>query len=193
LILNPAFSGAQLLRAILQDFGLPPNGSTRGELFQTITQFLLRQAAVGSIGVLIIDEAQALSSPALEQVRLLSNVETTKVKLLQIVLVGQPELAHRLKTDPRLRALHQRISVRYHIQPLSAEEVAAYVAHRLRTAGSKGGPLFTPEAIHRIARLSQGVPRQINQWCDRVLLAGFVQGTKTLDETLVEKTLGGFS
>lgn len=193
LILNPNVSGVQLLRIILQDFGALEEapggrwGSHRGQLLQAIEQFLLKQATVGSCGVLILDEAQALSSSTLEQVRLLSNVETPKSKLLQIVLVGQPELEERLSRETRLRALNQRIAVRYRIDPLAEEEVAAYIEHRLRVAGAKEFPRFTPEAIARIARISRGIPRQINLLCDQSLLAGFVRESPWIDESMVNQ------
>jgi len=201
LILNPALSGTQLLRAILLDFGLgsttgtagdPPKrlGSTRGELLQTVEQFLLGLADTNGVGVLIIDEAQALSPATLEQVRLLSNVETPKAKLLQIILIGQPELAQHLKKDARLRALHERIAVRYHIQPLSETEVADYIDHRLKIAGSTGIVQFTPEAISSIAQLSGGIPRRINLLCDQALVAGFVHESTTIDPTLVGTAQG---
>ena len=196
LILNPTLSGSQLLQAILRDFGIQSAdengksvriGSTKGQVLEAIERFLLQQAAVGGVGVLIIDEAQALSTLTLEQVRLLSNVETPKEKLLQIVLVGQPELAHRLATDSRLRALNQRIAVRYHIQPLAEEEVARYIEHRLRIAGGKEALRFTDDASARIASLSGGIPRQINRLCDQALLAGFIHESKVIDESMVEK------
>lgn len=203
LILNPALSGTQLLRNILQDFGASQEnpaaatngtartttrmGSTRGDLLRGIEQFLLEQARGGGTAVLIIDEAQALSTNALEQVRLLSNVETPKDKLLQIVLVGQPELSDRLAGDVRLRALHQRIAVRYHIQPMAQEEVAAYIAHRLKAAGAARPPEFTAQALEEIAASSGGFPRRINLLCDHILLAGFVQETQRIDLLLVKE------
>ncbi len=196
LILNPTLSGGQLLRAIVQDFGVLPNGSnenakprrstlTRGELLYGMERFLLAEVQSGGTAVLIIDEAQALSASALEQVRLLSNVETTKTKLLQIVLVGQPELDERLVTESRLRALNQRIVVRYQIQPLGTEEVAAYIEHRIRVAGEKALARFTPGAMVLIARVSGGIPRRINLLCDQALLAGFVQESRTINESMV--------
>ncbi len=212
LILNPTLSAAQLLRAVLRDFGAEsdngrPAPRTRSELGVAIEEFLLRQAESSGNAVLIIDEAQALSVSTLEQVRLLSNVETAKRKLLQIVLIGQPELNQRLARDPRLRALQQRIVVRYRIQPLSRSEVSEYVRHRLqaaahprggissaagtvppRSAAAQDGTLhFTEEAIAAIARVSGGVPRRINLLCDQALLAGFVRESKQIDESMIEK------
>jgi general secretion pathway protein A len=123
-------------------------------------------------------------------VRLLSNVETAKRKLLQIVLIGQPELDQRLAQDGRLRALQQRIAVRYRIQPLRPDEVAEYVRHRLQTAGSDGTTHFTTEALFAIARLSEGVPRRINLLCDQALVAGFIRESRTIDESMVDEASG---
>ena len=189
LILHPTLNSTQLLRAVLKDFGLPPTGASRAHLLQAIETFLLAQAASASDAVLVVDEAQALSPSALEQIRLLSNIETPKRKLLQIVLIGQPELDERLNRDPRLRALHQRIAVRYRIPPLAEEEVASYIEHRIQIAGEKGVPSFTRAAISRIAEISQGIPRRINRICDQALLAGFVRDSLTIDESMVEQAL----
>ena len=188
LILNPTFSGIQLLQAILRDWDVESSGGTnKGELLVQIEHFLLKQAEMRGNTVLIIDEAQALSAQTLEQVRLLSNVETTKTKLLQIVLIGQPELSQRLAGEPRLRALQQRIAVRYHIQPLDEEEVTEYIRHRLHAAGSEGNTNFTPGAISLIAQASRGIPRQINLLCDQALVAGFVRESREIDESMVEE------
>ena len=200
LILNPALNGTQLLQAILRDFEGEPAGSVppdrqnpetknRGPLLMAIERFLIRQASTQGTAVVVIDEAQALSAAALEQVRLLSTVETTKTKLLQIVLIGQPELDHRLTQDSRLRALRQRIAVHYRIQPLNTQEVAAYIQHRLQVAGPDATVLFTPGALERIAEISRGLPRSINQICDQALLAGFVRETHEINETVLEEAL----
>ena len=192
LILNPTLSATQLLRAMLRDFGAEsndghPSPRSRSELLVAIESFLLRQAESSGNAVLIIDEAQALSVSTLEQVRLLSNVETAKRKLLQIVLIGQPELDQRLAEDPRLRALQQRIAVRYRVQPLGRDEVSHYVRHRLQAAAPGGTLHFTEEAIAAVARISGGVPRRINLLCDQALLAGFVRESKQIDESMIEK------
>lgn len=201
LILNPNLSAAHFLRAIVRDFGIQKDGSvstlgsqqigtTRGELLETIERFLLKEAGTGSAVVLIVDEAQALSSTTLEQIRLLSNVETPTEKLLQIVLVGQPELAIRLATDARLRALDERIAVRYQLDPLSPDEVGAYIEHRIRSAGSSTGfPKFSLEAVTLVAQLSKGIPRRINMICDQALLAGYVhESPRLIDASLVRRT-----
>jgi general secretion pathway protein A len=129
--------------------------------------------------VLFIDEAQDLSDEMLEEVRLLSNLETDDRKLLQIVLLGQPELRERLER-PELRQLRQRITVRYHLGPIDPEETEAYILHRLSVAGSHGRPAFTPRAVRTIHRCSRGVPRLINAICDKSLLAGYVEGRDLL-------------
>ena len=191
LILNPTLNPTQLLRATLRDFGLDSAAAgNRGELLVAIEEFLLQQAKTEGNAVLIIDEAQSLSVSTLEQVRLLSNVETAKNKLLQIVLIGQPELSQRLARDPRLRALQHRIAVHYQIQPLTQEDVTEYIRHRLQTAGSDGNTRFTKEAIAVIARISQGLPRQINLLCDQALVAGFIRESKEIDESMVEEVSG---
>lgn len=191
LVLNPALSGTQMLRAILRDFNGAgsENPKTRGDMIAGIECFLLQLAQSGGSGVVILDEAQALSPFTLEQIRLLSNVETAKAKLLQIVLLGQPELSRRLSQDPRLRALHQRIAVRYQIEPLDAQEVAAYIQHRLEVAGLGEESLFTPGALALIARASQGIPRRINLLCDQALVAGFVHESRQIEAVWVEEAL----
>ena len=195
LVLNPTLSATQLLRAVLRDFGQGPSEGeppprSRGDLGMAIESFLLRQAEQGANAVLIIDEAQALPVSTLEQLRLLSNVETAKAKLLQIVLIGQPELGERLAADPRLRALRQRIAVRYPVQPLGPEEVSEYIRHRLQVAGSDGGTRFTEAAVAAIVRATQGIPRQINLLCDQALVAAFVRESREVDETMVDEASG---
>ena len=195
LILNPVLSGTELLRAIARDFEIfpaPEGGSgtrgpySRGEILRALEGFLLKNTESGGTAVLVIDEAQTLSASTLEQVRLLSNVETAKQKLLQIVLVGQPELAERLANQPRLRALAGRIAVRYEIQPLEEAEVGEYIRHRIQTVSGDGHPLFTEEAVRRIARLSGGIPRRINLLCDQALVAGYVRESREINEAMVE-------
>ena len=173
LILNPMLDADQLMRAIAIEFGLDARGLDRLEALENINLFLLQQIEEGRESVLIIDEAQDLTNELLEQVRLLSNLETDDRKLLQIVLMGQPELRHRLN-DPALRQLRQRITVRYHLSPLTRAEVGRYVQHRLTVSGSSDGPEFTFPALWRIFCYSQGIPRLVNAVCDKSLLAGFV-------------------
>lgn len=174
LILNPSLTETQLLRAILAELDLDASGNDRGRLLGRLDRFLLARAGAEEEVVLVIDEAQDLSDPLLEQVRLLSNLETDDRKLLQIVLVGQPELKARLDGHG-MRQLRQRIRVRYHLAPLDRAETADYVAHRLAVAGARGRPSFTPAAIRAIHRYSRGIPRLVNAACDATMVCGWVE------------------
>lgn len=180
LILNPVLSGDELMKAIATEYGLDVKGKDRLETIAAISDFLLKQTLAGKETVLIIDEAQNLTEDLLEQVRLISNIETDDRKLLQIVLMGQPELRERLNS-PRLKQLRQRITVRYHLQALTRAEVGEYIRHRLALAGSGGLPTFTGPAVWRIFRYSQGVPRLVNAVCDKALLAGFVERSNQIN------------
>src|SRR5436309_12850750 len=181
LVLNPFLSEDDLLKLILQDFGVVSrddvkrgrlNGVSKTELIETIYDFLLGLLPLHASAVLIIDEAQNLPMPVLEQIRILSNLETDKEKLLQIILVGQLNLQTQLRS-PELRQLDQRVSIRYELKPLDAETVSAYVAHRLTIAGGGGSIAFAPKALRELHRRSGGIPRLINLICDRALLAGY--------------------
>jgi general secretion pathway protein A len=181
LVLNPFLTEEDLLKRILQDFGVVSRddvkagrlaGATKQELIDALYDFLLSLVALNASAVLIIDEAQNLPMTVLEQIRLLSNLETDKEKLLQIILVGQLELQTLLRA-PELRQLDQRISIRYELQPLDRDGVAAYIAHRLMVAGAATSIAFASDAIDAVHRFSGGIPRLINLVCDRALLAGF--------------------
>ncbi len=184
LILNPVLDADQLMKAIAMEFGLKVKGLDRLETVAAINEFLLQLVEQRREAVLIIDEAQDLTNELLEQVRLLSNLETDDRKLLQIVLMGQTELRDRLN-DFRLRQLRQRITVRYHLRPLRLGEVGQYVQHRLEISGAKGAPYFSGGALWRIYRYSQGIPRLVNAVCDKCLLAGFVQQRDRIDYSAV--------
>ena len=184
LILNPVLSADQLMKAVAMEFGLDVRGLDRLETVESINRFLLEQAEQQRDAVLIIDEAQDLNNDLLEQVRLLSNLETDDRKLLQIVLMGQPELRDRLNAF-ELRQLRQRITVRYHLRSLTRSEVGQYVHHRLQVSGAEGAPYFTGAALWRIYGYSQGVPRLVNAVCDKCLLAGFVQQRDRIDFRMV--------
>ena len=188
LILNPVMSPNELMQAIAMEYGLPVNGLDRLNTIGVINQFLLQQATRGRDTVLIIDEAQDLTDDLLEQVRLLSNLETDSRKLLQIVLMGQPELRDRLN-NPKLRQLRQRITVRYHLQPLTSQEVSQYIQHRLDISGAKGAPYFTRPALWRVHHYSNGIPRLVNALCDKALLAGFVQQTDKIDYRMIGRAV----
>lgn len=174
LILNPVLDADLLLKAVAMEFGLKVKGMDRLETVAEINHFLLHQVENGKDAVLIIDEAQDLTNGLLEQVRLLSNLETDERKLLQIVLMGQPELRDRLN-HPELRQLRQRITVRYHLRPLRRLEIGQYIQHRLQVSGAKGPPYFTTMALWRVHRYTGGVPRLVNAVCDKCLLAAYVQ------------------
>lgn len=176
LVLNPALTATQLLRTILVELGIePPRRADRALMIERLNAYLLAEAGCGHDVVLLIDEAQDLEPELLEQVRLLSNLETDQQKLLQIALVGQPELRDRLD-EPRLRQLRQRITVRYHLRPLTRQETAAYVTYRLQVAGANGRPTFSRLALWAIHRYARGVPRLINALSDKTLLCGYVTG-----------------
>ena len=188
LIFNPNFSETQLLQLFLKDLGIPllTKSASKLSLINTLNNFLLDETSRGNNVVLLIDEAQNLKVSQLEQIRLLSNLETEKSKLLQIILVGQPELFDKLKL-PELRQLNQRISVRYHILPIEKSEVRDYIYHRLKVADATLQLNFTPEAIDAIYLHSQGTPRLINILCDRALLAGFVAESFIIDEKMINQ------
>lgn len=191
LILNPLCSENQLLEAIVNDFGISINKRTRLSLIGELNKFLLNESGSGNNVILIIDEAQNLRPRLLEQIRLLSNLETEKDKLLQVVLVGQPELNQRLNLYD-LRQLRQRIMVRFHIAPLERDEIKSYISHRLNIAGSVKGVEFSNEAIELISDFSCGIPRLINMLCDRALLAGFVSETRIIDSNIINKCVEEF-
>ena len=180
-IFNPKLTVEELLSTICVEFGIacPPGNSSIKVFVDCINAYLLEAHAKDRHTVLIIDEAQNLSADVLEQMRLLTNLETNQRKLLQIILIGQPELAAMLER-PELRQLSQRIVARYHLGPLSKPEVAAYVGHRLEVAGAKR-QLIPARLMGRLYRLSGGVPRVINLLCDRALLGAYVQSKERID------------
>jgi general secretion pathway protein A len=182
-ILNPVLNADELMKAIATECG-----RDRLDVVALISGFLLKQVGQGRESVLIIDEAQNLTEELLEQVRLLSNIETDDRKLLQIVLLGQPELRDRLNS-PRLRQLRQRITVRYHLRPLTRFEVTQYIQHRLELAGARGLPCFTRPALWRIYNYSGGIPRLVNAVCDKALLAGYVEHSDRINFRMVGRAV----
>lgn len=184
LIFNPRLSALELLSAVCREFGIPTDGRSIAQLHDDLNAFLLKENAAGRIVVLVIDEAQNLEPAVLEQVRLISNLETETAKLIQIVLAGQPELVSMLER-PELRQLNQRITVRYHLRPMDLEDTGAYIAHRLAIAGGGGAVLFPPAALKRIYRFSGGYPRLINIVCDRVLLVAYSEDKREVTEPMV--------
>jgi len=186
LILNPRMTAPEFLLTICEELGIGvPDSATQSlkDLVDILSQYLLRAHAGGRRVVVVVDEAQNLAPEVLEQVRLLTNLETNTQKLLQIILIGQPELRELLARN-ELRQLAQRITGRYHLNPLSAEETTAYVRHRLRVAGATAD-IFNRFALEEIYRLSGGVPRVINVICDRALLGGYSQDRHRITGPLV--------
>jgi general secretion pathway protein A len=172
LIFNPRLTPIGLLQSINSEFGLAGRSRSSAQLVRELNEFLLAENRSGRTPVLIIDEAQNLAIEVLEQIRLLSNLETARDKLIQIVLVGQPELG-KLLARTSLRQLNQRIVVRCRLEALDCAETCAYIRHRLKVAGRADGLLFTPAALNEVHRCSLGFPRLINSICDRALLASF--------------------
>ena len=174
-VFNPMLSGEDLLRAINTEFGLLTEGRTRGDLSDQLNQFLLEQKRERRRVLLIVDEAQNLAPETLEEIRLLSNLETSTSKLIQILLFGQPELDDKLDSN-ELRQLRQRISVRWSLGSLSAAETREYVRHRLRIAAESDPDIFSSRALSEVHRRARGIPRLVNLLCDRALLAGYAAG-----------------
>ncbi|HHT9120734.1 MAG TPA: AAA family ATPase [Candidatus Hypogeohydataceae bacterium YC41] len=190
-VLNPFLSEEELLESILLEFGVLQKGGQRPskkEMLDRLNEFLLNTLKEGENALLIIDEAQNLPMPALEQIRIVSNLETDKEKLLQIILVGQLGLLRLLKS-PELQQLDQRISVKCQINPLKKEEVQRYIEYRLTVAGSSGGIAFAPEALDLIYEYSLGIPRVINLICDRSLLGAYTLKTTNVNKALVQKAV----
>ena len=195
LVLNPFLSEDDLLKLILQDFGVVSREDvkrgrlanvSKQELIEAIYDFLLSLLPLRAGAVLIIDEAQNLPMPVLEQIRILSNLETDKEKLLQVILVGQLNLNPLLKA-PQMRQLDQRVSIRYQLRPLNRDEVAAYVSHRLTVAGGSAAVTFHPKALDLVHSRTQGIPRLINLISDRCLLAAFSSRTNRVTAEMVHQ------
>ena len=187
LVLNPALTAPELLQTVCDEFGieLPPNETSLKVLLKGLNDYLLEAHAKGKRPVLMIDEAQNLAPDVLEQIRMLTNLETHTHKLLQVFLVGQPELRESLERK-ELRQLAQRITARFHLLPLSVEETGDYISHRLAVGGAQRS-LFTRRAIRRVFRLTGGIPRLINILCDRALLGAFATSCPIVDRKIVTK------
>ena len=190
-ILNPRVTSPEFLLTICEELGIPLSDTERvsvKEMIDALNRRLLSTHANGRRVIVIVDEAQNLAADVLEQVRLLTNLETPTQKLLQIILIGQPELRELLARND-LRQLAQRITGRYHLHPLSREESKGYVKHRLRVAGA-AGEIFTAGALDEIHRISGGIPRVINVTCDRALLGAYTTDTRRIDTALVRRAAG---
>jgi len=185
-VLNPQLSALEFLASICEELTIAPEDAASSKaLIDALNRHLLSAHAEGRRTILVVDEAQNLSRDVLEQVRLLTNLETSKQKLLQIILIGQPELRELLARND-LRQLAQRITGRYHLEPLSREETATYIEHRLKVAGALG-EVFEPGAKREVFRLSGGVPRLINVICDRALLGAYTRESRRVSKTLVRQ------
>ncbi len=183
-VFNTNVNSLQLLSMINEDFDLPVQGKDKIELLRDLNHFLVEQYAKGNQPLLIIDEAQNLSLDTLEEIRMLSNLETSDSKLLQIILVGQPELRE-LLAKPELRQLRQRISVQCNLQPLNRQEVEEYIYHRLQVAGNRDALRFSPQAFDLIYAYCNGIPRLINIISDFLLLAAFAEELRDINESMI--------
>jgi len=183
-IFNSRLNTIQFFDFMLADFGLPTEPRVKSQMLMRLNQWLLERYQAGGTTVLIVDEAQNLPVDVLEEVRLLTNLETASEKLLQIVLSGQPELERKLG-QPQFRQLRQRITLRSKTYPLSAEETPRYIAQRLRVAGWDGRPIFSPEAVETIHRFSHGIPRVINLLAEHALISGFADQKAVIGPDIV--------
>jgi type II secretory pathway predicted ATPase ExeA len=184
-IFNSQMNVPQFLEYMMADFGIPCDSKSKSQILLKLYNWLLDRYRAGETAVLIVDEAQNLSDEVLEEIRLMTNLETFTEKLLQIVVVGQPELEQKLK-QPNLRQLRQRLTLRAKTHPLTVEETRAYVAQRLRIAGSNGQQIFDPEALAAIHKYSAGIPRVINLICEHCLVSAFVDHQKIVARSVVE-------
>jgi len=185
-IFNSFLTEEELLESILLDFGFSSRGRSRKERIDALNKLLIRYLSNGKKAVLIVDEAQNLAVPVLEQIRMLSNLETEKEKMLQIILVGQLELNQKLQSH-ELKQLNQRIVIRHCLLPLTRIETESYIYQRLMVAGAQGGITCSKSAIDEIYNFSKGIPRLINLLCDRALLGGFVDQTYHIERGIVKK------
>jgi general secretion pathway protein A len=190
-IFNTRVNTTQLLEFVLAEFEIPCDSRSKSQQLMRLNHWLLERHQAGETVVLIIDEAQNLTYPVMEEIRLLTNLETATDKLLQIVLSGQQELDEKLKL-PQLRQLRQRISVRCKTSPLSNEQTHEYIAERLRIAGANGQPIFSPKAIDVIHRYSHGIPRVINLLCEHALTGAYVEEQRPIEPPLVDEVAREF-
>jgi general secretion pathway protein A len=185
LIVNPLLSVPELLKAINKDFGISVRYTSPQKQIEALNKFLLAGAEEGRNALVVVDEAQNLSMEALETLRMLTNLETTKHKLLQVMLVGQPELEKMLRMHG-LRQLDQRITSRYNLSPLTLEEMSRYINHRICTAGGGGRVFFEPKAYKLVHKESKGLPRIVNLLCDRALMAAYVHETCVIGKKVMK-------
>jgi type II secretory pathway predicted ATPase ExeA len=190
-IFNTQLSASDLFDCLMADFGIPPASRTKGEMLLRLNRWLLERHQVGQSAVLVVDEAQNLSQQALEEIRLLTNLETSSEKLLQIVLSGQPELEEKLR-HPQLRQLLQRITLRCRTSQLSLAETRGYVAERLHIAGANGEPIFSTEAIESIYNYARGIPRVINVLCEHALINAYIDQQRPVPAQLIDEVAREF-
>jgi len=179
-VFNSRLNTTQFLDFVMADFGISCDSNMKSQVIMRLNEWLLKRYAAGEPAVLVVDEAQNLTTQVLEEIRLLTNLETSTDKLLQIVLCGQPELELKLK-QPQLRQLRQRITLRCKTHPLTLEETHGYIAERLRIAGAEGEPLFSPEAIESVFQFSHGIPRVINLICEHALISSYADQKKPVE------------
>ena len=190
-IFNSRMNVPQFLDYMMADFGIPCDSKSKSQILQRLYNWLLDRYRAGETAVLIVDEAQNLTDEVLEEIRMLTNLETFTEKLLQIVLVGQPELEAKLK-QPQLRQLRQRLTLRAKTHPLTIEETKAYVQQRLRIAGSDGRQIFDGEALSAVHKYSVGIPRVVNLLCEHCLVSAFVDQKATINEIVVDAVARDF-
>jgi len=184
-LFNSRMNVPQFFDYMMADFGIAIDTRLKSQMLIRLNNWLLERYRLGENAVLIVDEAQNLSNHVLEEIRLLTNLETSREKLLQIVLAGQPELDLKLR-QPQLRQLRQRITLRCKTHPLSQDETAQYISRRLKVAGANGHVIFSPESIQNIHQYSRGIPRVINLLCEHALISSFVDQSKTVPAQTVE-------
>jgi general secretion pathway protein A len=190
-VFNSKMNVPQFLDYMMADFGIPCDSQSKSQILRQLYNWLLDRHRAGETAVLIVDEAQNLSDELLEEIRMLTNLETFTEKLLQVILVGQPELEQRLK-QPQLRQLRQRLTLRAKTHPLSSDETKAYVTQRLRIAGSNGQPIFDSESLEALYRFSNGIPRVVNLLCEHCLVSAFVDQQKTVTVNVVDAVAKDF-
>lgn len=186
---NTTLTFSELVDVVCSELEIPVEGFPLVKKLRLLNEFLISEAARGGSVVLLLDEAQNLSPEVLENLRLISNLETSREKLLQIVLVGQPEL-HAKLDDPALRQVRQRIAMRFKLKPVPDEEIEAFIQHRLRVAGRSRKDLFTIDAIGRIAVYTNGIPRLVNIICDAALLLGYGSGARMVTGEMIDEVAG---
>jgi type II secretory pathway predicted ATPase ExeA len=190
-VFNSRMNVPQFLDYMMADFGIPCDSKSKSQILQRLYNWLLDRYRAGETAVLIVDEAQNLTDEVLEEIRMLTNLETFTEKLLQIVLVGQPELETKLK-QPQLRQLRQRLTLRAKTHPLTLEETKAYVQQRLRIAGSDGRQIFDGDALSAVHKYSNGIPRVVNLLCEHCLVSAFVDQKATINEAVVDAVARDF-